>query len=42
MGFTWEMPLHYLLKRAWVMEHAFGDADTHALALGTAIEDRLA
>jgi len=42
MGFTWEMPAHYLLKRAWVLEHAFGDADAHALALGTAIEDSLA
>ena len=42
MGFTWEMPPHYLLKRAWVLEHAFGDADAHALALGTAIEDSLA
>ncbi|HSP71894.1 MAG TPA: acyl-CoA dehydrogenase family protein, partial [Gaiellaceae bacterium] len=40
MGFTWEMLPHYLLKRAWVLEHAFGDADAHALALGTAIEDR--
>jgi alkylation response protein AidB-like acyl-CoA dehydrogenase len=42
MGFAWEMPPHYLLKRAWVLEHAFGDADAHALALGTAIEDSLA
>lgn len=42
MGFTWEMPPHYLLKRAWVLEHAFGDADAHALALGAAIEESLA
>jgi alkylation response protein AidB-like acyl-CoA dehydrogenase len=42
MGFTWEMPPHYLLKRAWVLDHAFGDGDAHALALGTAIEDSLA
>ena len=39
MGFTWEMLPHYLLKRAWVLEHAFGDADAHALALGAALED---
>lgn len=42
MGFTWEMPPHLLLKRAWVLEHAFGDGDRHALALGRAIEDGLA
>lgn len=42
MGFTWEMLPHYLLKRAWVLEHAFGDADAHALALGGAIEEQMA
>ena len=42
MGFTWEMAPHYLLKRAWVLEHAFGAGDAHALALGAAIEDGLA
>jgi alkylation response protein AidB-like acyl-CoA dehydrogenase len=30
MGFTWEMIPHYLLKRAWVLEHAFGPTATHA------------
>ena len=25
MGFTWEMLPHYFLKRAWVLEDAFGD-----------------
>jgi alkylation response protein AidB-like acyl-CoA dehydrogenase len=39
MGFTWEMLPHYLLKRAWVLEHAFGTADEHALALGSAVGD---
>jgi len=34
--------MHYLLKRAWVLEHAFGDGDAHTLALGTAIEVSLA
>src|SRR5207249_9790841 len=24
MGFTWDMLPHYFLKRAWVLEHAFG------------------
>jgi alkylation response protein AidB-like acyl-CoA dehydrogenase len=39
MGFTWEMLPNYLLKRAWVLEHTFGNADSHALALGTRIEE---
>jgi alkylation response protein AidB-like acyl-CoA dehydrogenase len=39
MGFTWEMPTSYLLKRAWVLEQSFGDAGAHALALGRALED---
>jgi alkylation response protein AidB-like acyl-CoA dehydrogenase len=42
MGFTWEMPPHYLLKRAWVIEHAFGTSEAHALAIGSSIEDGLA
>jgi alkylation response protein AidB-like acyl-CoA dehydrogenase len=37
MGFTWDMPPHHLLKRAWVLEHVFGTADDHALALGSAL-----
>src|SRR5262249_12795129 len=39
MGFTWEMPPNYLLKRAWALEHVFGNADAHALALGARIEE---
>jgi len=30
MGFTWEMPPHYYLKRALVLETVFGTADEHA------------
>jgi alkylation response protein AidB-like acyl-CoA dehydrogenase len=30
MGFTWEMIPHYLLKRAWVLEYAFGSRAEHA------------
>ena len=30
MGFTWEMPPHYYLKRAWVLENVFGTGDEHA------------
>jgi alkylation response protein AidB-like acyl-CoA dehydrogenase len=38
VGFTWEMLPHYLLKRAWVLEHACGDSDAHALSLGASLE----
>lgn len=30
MGFTWEMMPHYLLKRAWVLEHTFDTGARHA------------
>jgi alkylation response protein AidB-like acyl-CoA dehydrogenase len=30
MGFTWEVPVHYFLKRAWVHATEFGTADDHA------------
>jgi len=30
MGYTWEIPAHYYLKRAWVGENLFGGADEHA------------
>jgi len=39
MGFTWEMPPNHLLKRAWILEHSFGDGEAHALALGNAVEE---
>jgi alkylation response protein AidB-like acyl-CoA dehydrogenase len=38
MGFTWDMLPHYLLKRAWVLEQAFGAADDHALRLGSTLQ----
>jgi alkylation response protein AidB-like acyl-CoA dehydrogenase len=41
MGFTWAMLPNYLLKRAWVLEHAFGSADAHALELGTRIGEEV-
>lgn len=37
MGFTWAMPPHYLLKRAWLLDQGFGTADDHALAIGSAL-----
>lgn len=42
IGFTWEMLPSYLLKRAWVLEHAFGDADSHAYSISRSIEESLA
>ncbi|HEX4018714.1 MAG TPA: acyl-CoA dehydrogenase family protein [Frankiaceae bacterium] len=33
MGFTWEVVVHYYLKRGWVHQSQFGDADTNADAL---------
>ncbi|MBV9293898.1 MAG: acyl-CoA dehydrogenase, partial [Frankiales bacterium] len=33
MGFTWEVPVHFLLKRAWLHATEFGGADDHAEAL---------
>ncbi|HVX68408.1 MAG TPA: acyl-CoA dehydrogenase family protein [Mycobacteriales bacterium] len=33
MGFTWEVPVQYLLKRAWLHATEFGTADDHAEAL---------
>lgn len=42
MGFTWDMLPHYYLKRAWVLENAFGQGPDHALALAAAIETETA
>jgi hypothetical protein len=41
MGFTWDMLPHYLLKRAWVLEQAFGSASSHATRLGTAVGEEM-
>jgi len=30
MGFTWEVDVHLYLKRAWVLDTAFGTGDMHA------------
>jgi alkylation response protein AidB-like acyl-CoA dehydrogenase len=34
MGYTWEVPAHYYLKRTIVLESAFGTIDEHARVLG--------
>ncbi|MCG8592267.1 MAG: acyl-CoA/acyl-ACP dehydrogenase [Proteobacteria bacterium] len=33
MGYTWEVPVHYYLKRATVLETVFGTSDEHCTAL---------
>jgi alkylation response protein AidB-like acyl-CoA dehydrogenase len=30
MGYTWEIPAHYYLKRVWVLENAFGGVEEHS------------
>jgi len=30
MGFTWEIPAHYYLKRTWVLDSVFGTSEEHA------------
>ncbi len=37
MGFTWEMPSNYLLKRAWVLEQSFGTSTSHALSISDSL-----
>jgi alkylation response protein AidB-like acyl-CoA dehydrogenase len=37
MGYTWEVPAHYYLKRVWVLENVFGDGAEHAEQLAEII-----
>ena len=37
MGFTWEVPVHYFVKRAWVQSTEFGTGDMHAEAVAGAL-----
>jgi hypothetical protein len=39
MGFTWEVDVHLYLKRAWVLDTAFGTADAHADAVASLLGD---
>jgi alkylation response protein AidB-like acyl-CoA dehydrogenase len=42
MGFTWEVPAHYYLKRAWVLENVFGNRAEHALQLAEILDQQIA
>lgn len=37
MGYTWEMPPHYYLKRAWVLSTWFGTSEEHEERLAEAL-----
>ena len=37
MGYTWEVDAHLFLKRAWVLDHAYGDGEHHADVLAAAL-----
>ena len=38
MGYTWEVPAHYFLKRTWVLESIFGTGDEHATRIAQRVE----
>jgi len=40
MGYTWEIPAHYYLKRAWVCESLFGGVDEHADRVAESLGER--
>jgi alkylation response protein AidB-like acyl-CoA dehydrogenase len=42
MGFTWDMPPHFLLKRALALDQSFGTPRSHALAIASSLEKELA
>jgi alkylation response protein AidB-like acyl-CoA dehydrogenase len=42
MGYTWEVPAHFLLKRSWVLENAFGTGEEHAARAAAQLEKVLA
>ena len=40
MGYTWEVPAHYYLKRAWVLESMFGTREEHCETVAERIPAR--
>ncbi len=38
MGYTWEVPAHYYLKRAYVLENGFGSAEAYASAVADSFD----
>ena len=41
MGYTWEVPAHYYLKRTWVLESVFGTVEEHSDRMGMIVEEGL-
>lgn len=41
MGYTWELPAHYYMKRSWVLGSAFGDRDEYCERIAEDIERNL-
>ncbi|MDI2098699.1 acyl-CoA dehydrogenase family protein [Ruicaihuangia caeni] len=39
IGFTWEHPLHFWMKRGKLLEHAYGSRGFHLRSLGAAMRD---
>jgi hypothetical protein len=39
MGFTWEMPPHYYLKRTWVLANVFGTTEEHEERVAERVAD---
>ena len=37
MGYTWEVDAHLFLKRAWALDHAFGEGDDYAEELAAGL-----
>jgi alkylation response protein AidB-like acyl-CoA dehydrogenase len=37
MGYTWEVPVHYYYKRAWVLQSLFGSCEEHELSIGESL-----
>jgi len=41
MGYTWEVPVHYYLKRTWVLENCFGTNEEHAETVADQVAARV-
>ncbi|HEX4621571.1 MAG TPA: acyl-CoA dehydrogenase family protein [Myxococcaceae bacterium] len=37
MGYTWDIPAHYFLKRTWVLDVAFGSSEAHAHRIASSL-----
>jgi alkylation response protein AidB-like acyl-CoA dehydrogenase len=41
MGYTWDIPAHYYLKRCWVLSDLFGNVDEHAMLVADSVADEI-